>query len=89
VDDECHNDTDDRKFNNTDNPAMPHLADSSVERPVLTQLKHSHVEHDSRHYLRPGFSEVIAVITTVLVPVAHFGDKNGTWTRRFFSPDQT
>ena len=28
------------------------------------------------------FSFVIAVITTVLIPFAHFGDKNETWTKR-------
>ena len=31
------------------------------------------------------FSGVIAVITTVLVPFAHFGDKNKTWTRRLIA----
>jgi len=31
------------------------------------------------------FSGVIAVITTVLIPVAHFGDKNETWTRRLIA----
>jgi len=28
------------------------------------------------------FSGFIMVITTVLIPVAHFGDKNETWTKR-------
>jgi hypothetical protein len=27
------------------------------------------------------FSGVIAVITKVLIPFAHFGDKNETWTK--------
>jgi hypothetical protein len=31
------------------------------------------------------FSGLIAVITTVLIPVAHFGDKNETWTRRLIA----
>lgn len=31
------------------------------------------------------FSGLIAVITTVLIPVAHFGDKNETWTRRLIT----
>jgi len=29
------------------------------------------------------FSGLIAVITTVLIPVAHFGDKNDAWTKAF------
>ncbi len=28
------------------------------------------------------FSGLIAVITTALIPFAHFGDKNETWTKR-------
>jgi hypothetical protein len=31
------------------------------------------------------FSCLIAVITTVLIPVAHFGDKNETWTTRLIA----
>jgi hypothetical protein len=31
------------------------------------------------------FSGVIAVITTVLIPFAHFGDKNETWTKRLIA----
>jgi len=31
------------------------------------------------------FSCVIAVITGVLIPVAHFGDKNETWTNRLIA----
>jgi hypothetical protein len=31
------------------------------------------------------FSGVIALITTVLIPFAHFGDKNETWTRRLIA----
>jgi hypothetical protein len=31
------------------------------------------------------FSGLIAVITTVLIPVAHFGDKNEAWTRRLIA----
>jgi hypothetical protein len=31
------------------------------------------------------FSGLITVITTVLIPVAHFGDKNETWTRRLIA----
>jgi hypothetical protein len=31
------------------------------------------------------FSGLIAVITTLLIPFAHFGDKNETWTRRLIA----
>jgi len=31
------------------------------------------------------FSGLIAVISTVLIPVAHFGDKNEIWTRRLIA----
>ena len=31
------------------------------------------------------FSGLIAVITTVLIPVAHFGDKNERWTKRLIA----
>jgi hypothetical protein len=31
------------------------------------------------------FSGVISVITTVLIPFAHFGDKNETWTKRLIA----
>ena len=29
------------------------------------------------------FSGIVAVISTVLIPVAHFGDENSVWTGRF------
>jgi len=32
-----------------------------------------------------GFSGLIALITTVLIPFAHFGDKNETWTKRLIA----
>jgi len=35
--------------------------------------------------LVPFFSFLIAVITTVLIPFAHFGDKNETWTKRLIA----
>jgi hypothetical protein len=31
------------------------------------------------------FSGLIAVITTGLIPFAHFGDKNETWTKRLIA----
>jgi hypothetical protein len=31
------------------------------------------------------FSGVVALITTILVPVAYFGDKNESWTNRLIA----
>jgi len=31
------------------------------------------------------FSGIVALITTVLVPVAYFGDKNEAWTNRLIA----